>query len=424
MGEGDTGSTVTQAPNWQQPGGTFAPFRYPAFRAIWIANLASNMGSTIQSVGAAWLMTDLTSSHRLIALVQATTTIPIMLFGVFAGAIADNYDRRRVMLYAQIGMLLASAVLALLTWLGVINPALLLAFTLMVGIGTALNSPAWQASVRQQVGLKDLPQAISLNTISFNLARSVGPAMGGLLISLWNVSLAFAINAASFIAMIVVLVRWRPEVPAPERRPMLPAIATGLRFCAGSQPIRKVLLRGLVLGFGTAGYQALVPAVVRDSLHGDEFDFGLMLCVFGVGSIVAAFLVGKARRRWGTEGVIGAGTLAFVFAQSGLAASHTLPPALLAALIAGMGWVATLTSINVAMQVRSPDAILGRCLSIYQAVTFGGMAVGSWTWGLLADLRDLPFALHASAAWLAVTLVLMRFLAPMPAPGEGRVEAA
>lgn len=404
-----------------QPGGTLAPFRYPAFRAIWIANLASNLGATLQSVAAAWLMTDLTNSHQLIAMVQASTTLPIMLFGVFAGAIADNYDRRRVMLTAQIGMLVTSAVLALLSWLGLITPILLLAVTVTLGIGTALNSPAWQASVRLQVGMRDLPQAIMLNTISFNLARSVGPALGGLLISLWNVTLAFAINAVSYIAMIVVLLRWRPETPPRERRAMLPAIADGLRFCATSSPIRRVLLRGLSLGFGFAGYQALIPAVVRDQLHGDEIDFGLMLGLFGIGSIVAALFVGKARRRWGTETVLTVTTLTFILAQTVMAEAHTLTQALPATFIAGAAWVAGLTTMNVAMQMRSPDAILGRCMSIYQAITFGGMAVGSWVWGVMADWQDVPFALHAAAVFLALTMILLRRFAPMPGRDEGRI---
>lgn len=404
-----------------QPGGALAPFRYPAFRAIWIANLASSIGSMIQSVGAAWLMTDLTTSHRLIALVQSSATVPILLFGVFAGAIADNYDRRRVMLAAQIGMLVASAGLAALTWADMITPYLLIAFTLAVGTGTALNSPAWQASVRQQVGLRDLPQAISLNTISFNLARSVGPALGGLLLSLWHVSLAFALNAFSFVAMIVVLLRWRPEWAPRERKPILPAIALGARFCAGSSPIRRVLLRGLVLGFGVAGYQALVPAVVRGPLHGSEIDFGLMLGLFGIGSIACAVFITRLRRRCGTEAVLALATLAFVAAQSILASAHSLAEALPATFIAGGGWVAIFTTINIAMQMRSPEAIIGRCLSIYQAVTFGGMALGSWTWGALADWRDLPFALHAASVWLVVTLVILRFLAPMPGREEGRL---
>jgi len=404
------------------PGGALAPFRHPAFRAIWIANLASNLGASIQSVGAAWAMTDLTDSHELIALVQASATVPIMLFGMFAGAIADNYDRRIVMLCAQIGMLVTSAVLAALSYADLISPYILLALTLTVGIGTALNSPAWQASVRQQVGLADLPQAIALNTISFNLARSVGPALGGLLISLWDVSLAFAINAASYIAMVVVLLRWRPDVRQVERQPMLPAIAVGIRFCASSSPIRRVLLRGLTLGFGVAGYQALVPAVVRDRLHGDELDFGVMLGLFGIGSILAAVFIGQARRRFGIESVLTAGTLAFIVAQWVLGAAHSVMQALPATFIAGMAWVSVLTSINVAMQMRSPDHILGRCLSIYQAVTFGGMAIGSWAWGVLSDWRDLPFALHAAAGFLAVALVVLRIFAPMPKPGEGRVE--
>lgn len=401
-----------------QAGGTFAPFRHPAFRAIWIANLVSSLGAQIQSVGAAWLMTDLSHSHQMVALVQSSTTIPIMLFGVVAGAIADNFDRRRVMLVAQWGMFLISAVLAVLTWQGLVTPWLLLAITIVIGTGTALNSPAWQASVRSQVGQADLPAAISLNTISFNLARTVGPGLGGLLISLWSVSLAFAFNAASYIVMIVVLWRWKPGVAAPERRAMLPVIAAGLKFCAGTPAIRKLLLRGLVAGFGIAGYQALVPAVVRDQLQGDEMALGLLLTAFGIGSILTAFAIPAARRRWGSEAVVGAAMLAFVFAQFVLAEAQTVAQALPATLVAGGGWVAALTSLNFVMQMRSPDAILGRCLSIYQAVTFGGMAVGSWFWGLVADWQDLPFALHAAGVFLMVSLVVLHFAAPLSDEAE------
>jgi MFS family permease len=404
------------------PGATLAPFRYPAFRAIWIANLASNLGSMVQAVGAAWLMTDLTPSHQLLALVQASSTIPIMLLGLFAGAIADNYDRRRVMLGSQLGMLVASALLALLTWHGLITPFLLIAFTLTVGAGTALNSPAWQASVRQQVGRHDLPQAIALNTISFNLARTAGPALGGLLLSLWNVSLAFALNSVSFLALIVVLLRWRPEQPARQRQPMLPAIGRGLRFCATSSPIKRVLVRGLTMGIGLAGYQALIPAVVRDQLHGTEFQFGLLLGLFGIGSVACALVIGPLRRRFGTEWLVTAAALAFAAAQTILAAATSLAAALPASFIAGAGWVAAFTTINVAMQMRSPEEILGRCLSIYQAVSFGGMALGAFFWGWLADLVDVPFALHAASAWLLATLVLLRLFAPMPGRGEGLIE--
>ena len=406
-----------------QPGGTWAPFRYPAFRAIWIANLASNLGATMQSVGAAWEMTSLTSSHTMIALIQASTTIPIMIFGVFAGAIADNYDRRRVMLLSQIGMLIVSVVLTELTLQGVMTPWLLLVLTLLLGIGTALNSPAWQASVRQQVGFHDLPQAISLNTISFNLARTVGPALGGLLISIWNVAAAFAVNTISRPILIMVLLRWKPEAKPVVRQQMLPAIALGLRFCGSSQPIRRILMRGFIIGFGVAGYQALLPAVVRQQLHGDEIEFGLMLGLFGIGSILVALVISPLRRRWGTETVLTLATLGYIASQMVLASAHTMLAALPATFIAGGAWVAGLTTVNVAMQMRSPDNILGRCLSIYQAITFGGMALGSWIWGALADWQDLPFALHSASAFLLATLILMRLFAPMPGREEGRIQA-
>lgn len=404
-----------------EPPSAFAPFRYPAFRAIWIANLASNMGSMVQSVAAAWLMTDLTDSHLLIALVQAGTTIPVMLLGIFAGAIADNFDRRRVMLAAQTAMLIASAALTLATYLDAITPLTLLFFTLAVGCGTALNGPAWQASVRIQVGPKDLPQAIALNTIAFNLARSVGPALGGLLISIVGTAAAFGLNALSYVALIVVLLRWRPETVPPRRAPMLAAIAAGLRFCAHSDPVRRVLVRGFAFGFGAAGFQALLPSLVRDRLDGTEIIYGLCLAAFGAGSIFAALWVGAARRRWGSDRVVTAASLIFAAAMLPVALTTSLPALMVAAFVAGGAWVSTLTTLNVAMQLRSPEDILGRCLSIYQAVTFGAMALGAYALGSVADLTSLPDAIFASAGWLLLSALVLRFVAPMPRRDEGRV---
>lgn len=398
-----------------------APFRYPAFRAIWIANLASSMGAMIQSVAAAWLMTELTSSHLMIALVQAGATIPILLLGVFAGAIADNFDRRRVMLAAQVGMLIVSAALTITTWMDAITPLLLLFFTLAVGCGTALNAPAWQASVRLQVGPRDLPQAITLNSIAFNLARSAGPALGGLLISLAGPTTAFALNALSYVALIVVLLRWHPEVVPPRRTPMFTAIADGIRFCAGSDPVRRVLVRGFAFGVGAVGFQALLPSLVRERLNGSEITYGLCLGAFGAGSIFAALWVGGARRRWGADHVVTAAGLVYAAALLTVALAQDLPTLVAVAFIAGMAWVSTLTTLNVAMQLRSPEQILGRCLSIYQAVTFGSMALGAFLIGLLADLVSLSTAILASSGWLALTVFLLRVIAPMPRRNEGRL---
>ncbi|WP_408590055.1 MFS transporter [Novosphingobium sp.] len=406
-----------------QPGGALGPFRFPIFRAIWIANMASNVGSVIQAVAAAWAMTELTTSHLPVALVQASATIPILLFGTVAGALADAFDRRLVMLAAQIGMLVVSAVLALVGYAGWLTPANLLALTLLVGIGTALNGPAWQASVRLQVDRSELPQAISLNAISFNVARSVGPALGGLILSLWSVSLAFAINAVSYLAMIVVLARWHPEMPpTPQhRQPIGQAIGEGLAFCLRSQPIRKVLLRGALFGFGAAAFQALLPVLVRQQIKGSEIAYGLMLGAFGTGSITAALWVSKLRRRFGSEAVVSAGTVAFVAALLLVAQSRALDVGLVAALLGGAGWILAMTSLNVAMQMRSPETILARCLSIYQSVTFGGMALGAWGWGSVADRLSTTGALYCAALWMAATL-LLRLFAPMPTREEGRIE--
>lgn len=375
----------------------------------------------VQSVAAAWLMTELTTSHQLVALVQASVTIPVMLLGLFAGAIADNYDRRKVMLAAQFAMLAFSLLLTALVWADAIGPLSLLALTLLVGCGTALNGPAWQASVRLQVGPEHLSQAISINTIAFNLARSVGPGLGGLLISLTNPAAAFALNSLSYCALIVVLLRWRPEAPAQVRQPVLASIRVGLAFCAGSSPVRRVLLRGLIFGFGAAGVQALLPLVVREQLHGSAVDYGLVLGAFGFGSIVTALWVAAARRRWGSEAVVNAATLCFALAVLPIATAGSLTIVLPAAFLAGCGWVAALTSLNVAMQLRSPETILGRCLAIYQAAAFGGMGLGAYAGGLVSDHAGLAQAISAAAALLLVSVPLLHWFAPMPGRDEGRV---
>lgn len=202
---------------------------------------------------------------------------------------------------------------------------------------------------------------------------------------------------------------------------MLASIGAGLAFCVSSHPVRRVLLRGLVFGFGAAAVQALLPLVVRERLGGSEVDFGLVLGAFGLGSIVTALWVAPARRRWGSEAVVGAATLIFGLSSLPLAFAQSLDLALACTFVAGGGWVATLTSLNVAMQLRSPEDILGRCLSIYQAVTFGGMALGAWCGGLVSDLAGLPAAILGATTLLLLSLPLLRRFAPMPRRDEGRL---
>lgn len=403
------------------PPGLFVPFAYPIFRNVWLANLWSHMGAIIQTVGAAWLMTDLSHSHRMVALVQASTTIPLAVLGIFTGALADNFDRRKIMLVAQCGMFVVSCALCLVIWLGMVTPWLLLMFTLVIGIGTAINSPAWQTSVRVMVPRTILPQAISLNSIAFNIGRSVGPGLGGLLISAWSVGAAFVFNAVSYTGFIFVLWRWKPDAPARIRQPILPAVIEGLRTCAREVAIRRILIWGMTFGIGTAGYQGLIPSVVRDQLHGNEIQYGLLLCCFGIGSITAAFLVPAARRRWGTPAVVTVASLVLACAQYVLAQAHSVTQAVPATLLAGAGWVSVMTSLSIAIQFRAPDRILGRCLSINQMVTFGGWSIGSWLWGAIADMQSLPIALNSAATYIVFTLILLRLFVPLPKKGEGRI---
>jgi len=390
------------------------------FRRIWVANLTSGLGSMIQMVAAAWLMTELTSSHLLVALVQASVTIPVLLLGIFAGVIADNYDRRTVMMLANTGMLVLSAALAVMAWTDALDPWSLLFFTMAIGAGFALNGPSWQASVRQMVPRGDLPQAISLNTIAYNTARTVGPALGGVLLSIWGPSVAFTINALSYVLLITILLRWRPPSTARSSKHRIgAAIGAGLRFAAGNSPIRRVLARALAFGIGAIGFQALLPLVAREQLGGTAVGFGLMFGSFGIGSVITAVWIAGARRRFGPEAIVSVATIVAALAAALLAVASSMPLAMVAGFLAGCGHVSAMTSLNVSIQMRSPDELLGRSLSIFQAMIFGGMALGAATWGTLSDLLDLRGSLLASAAWLLLSLVVLRRLAPMPRIGEG-----
>ncbi len=369
------------------------------FRDVWGANLISNFGGLIQSVGAAWMMTSLTGSPALVSLVQASITLPIMLFSLAAGAIADNYDKRTVMLTAQVFMATVSTALAITAVLGLIAPWSLLVFTFLIGCGAALNNPAWQSSVRDMVPRSDLPQAVALNSVGMNIARSVGPALGGMIVAAAGAAAAFAANAVSYLALIVVLLRWRPErqerLLPPE--PLGAAMGAGLRFVAMSPAIRSVVLRALVFGLAGSAVQALMPLIARDFLGGGPVTFGLLLGAFGIGAVGGGLFSSNVRQTLGTEGLVRWSFLGFAICAAITAVSTQTPVTMLALALGGACWVLALSSFNVAVQVSSPRWVVGRTLALYQAGAFGGMALGSWGWGLLAEEVGLTRALVASA---------------------------
>lgn len=392
-----------------------SPLRQPIFRAVWIASMASNFGGLIQSVGASWMMTTIAGSPQLVALVQASVTLPIMLLSLVAGAVADSLDRRKVMLAAQLFMFVVSVALTACAWTGLLSPLLLLAFTFLIGCGTAFNGPAWQASVGDMVPRASLPSAVALNSMGFNIARSAGPAIGGAIVAAAGAAAAFAVNAVSYIGLIAVLARWRPVRPPRllPRETIGVAMAAGVRYVAMSPEIRVVLMRALLFGIAASAVPALMPLVARTSVTGGPLTYGLLLGSFGVGAVVGALSSGRLRARLTTEWLVRAAALALALGAAGAALSRTLVLTAPALMLAGAGWVLALSTFNVTVQMAAPRWVVARALALYQMAAFGGMAAGSWLFGALADDRGVTVALlAASAVQVAGALVGLRL--PLP----------
>ena len=400
-----------------------SPFSVPTFRAIWMASLASNFGGLIQSVGAAWMMISLSASPMLIALVPAATTLPIMLLSLWAGAVADNLDRRKVMIACQSWMLVVSALLAVTAWAGWMTPWLLLAFTFALGCATAINGPAWQAAVGDMVPRAILPSAVAMNSMGFNLARSVGPALGGVIVATAGAAAAFLTNAVSYVGLLVVLFRWEPELPPkilPRERLAL-AMRAGVRYVAMSPNIQLVLLRAAVFGIGASAVSALMPLVARDILGGGALTFGLTSGAFGVGAVTGALSTRQLRARLSVEHIVRYAALMLALGTAITGMSSWLGLALLGYLLAGFGWVTALSTFNVSVQMSAPRWVVARSVSLYQMSAFGGMAIGAWLFGWLAESQGVVEALYASAAvqFVAALIGLMR---PLPQIGDDNLD--
>ncbi|MER9842439.1 MFS transporter [Mesorhizobium australicum] len=376
-----------------------APFRHGIFRAVWGASLVSNFGGLVQGVGAAWMMTTIATSPYQVALVQASTTLPIMLFALVAGAIADSFDRRKVMLVAQTFMLVVSVLLTAFTYLDLITPWTLLAFTFLIDSGTALNSPSWQASVGDIVPRNKVPAAVALNSMGFNLTRSVGPAIGGIIVAAAGAAAAFAANAVSYVGLIVVLARWKPDLPASTlpRESLGAAMGAGLRYVAMSPNIGKVLVRGAAFGFSAGAVLALLPLVARDVVKGDALTYGIMLGAFGIGAVGGALISVRLRQLLSSETMVRCAFAGFAACAFNAAVSQHAWQTSLGLLVGGACWVIALSHFNVTVQMATPRWVVGRVLSVYQTATFGGIALGSWIWGVVADAHGAETALIAAA---------------------------
>jgi MFS family permease len=362
-----------------------APLREPLFRSLWIAAVISYIGKWMQMVGAAWLMTQLTTSPFMVGLVQAAIMLPVFLVILPAGALADMVDRRRFLLVTQAWMVAAAASLGILTLLGYVTPWLLVLFTFLLGLGAVVNDPAWQAITPEVASPRNHATAVALNSAAFNVARAVGPAVGGFVIAATNSGVAFLMNAAGYFGVILFLYRWkRPKVESAVTGRLTESLLAGLRYVRSAPTVHCVLIRTAVFSVGASSVLALLPIIARP--YGAS-GYGMLLGVFGLGALTGAGLLPRLRVKLSVDGLVAGAIILFA---------------------AGIAWISIVACLNVAAQLMTPSWMRARAISMYLLVLQGGMALGSAGWGALATKFGVPITMLCSAATLIAGLATVR----------------
>jgi MFS family permease len=370
--------------------------------------VVSNIGTLMQGVGAAWLMTSLTKSPVPVALLTTSASLPLFLVGLPAGALADVVDRRWLLIVTQLWMLIAAAIMSFLAWTGQMAPWSLLTLTFLLGIGGALSAPAWQAVVPELVGKEDLPQAVALNGAGFNLARAVGPAIGGLIVAAAGAWAVFLLNAVSFVGVMLVIYRWRPAA----RENSLPpetvrgAVQAGLRYARFAPTLHAVLIRTGVFILAGSALWSLLPVVANHELGLSATGYGVLLGSLGLGAVLGAVFRPRIGDKLSLDQQVAASTVIFAGGILALAYVHNLWLLNAALLAVGVAWLVLTSSLNVAAQTTSPGWVTARALGVYLLVFQGGMAAGSAAWGALASRVGNPTALLVAAVALVVGLAI------------------
>ena len=399
----------------------FEPLSEPLFRNLWIASTVSNLGGWMQDTAGTWLMAVLTPSPLLIALMQTAASLPVVMLGLIAGATADIFDRRRLLIFWQAWMLGAVAILSVLTFFQVISPWVLLTLTFLLNIGAAMNSPAWQAIVPEVVPRSQLPDAVSLNSAGFNLAKAVGPALGGLIVAAFvhadtGSAWVFLLNSLSFVGVIVVLYRWQRN---PLFKSALPterifgSMRSGLRYVRFAPALQNALVRSLIFTFFASAIWALLAVVARRDLHGaiaGALGYGILNGAMGLGAVIGATSLPRVRRHLSADAIIAVSTGVFVATMAVLGLFRQ-PWAIIPMLVAaGFAWTSAMSTLNLAVQISVPAWVQARALGAYQTTFAGGMAIGSVIWGVIAEHLSTPKSLLTASIGLAVTLPLsLRF---------------
>jgi MFS family permease len=406
-----TASTASAAGVYPAALPAWAAMRYPVFRWLWIATVVSNVGTWMYNTAAGWLMTSLDPSPLIVSLVQVVNSLPLFLFALPAGAVADMTDRRRLILVLEILTTLFSALFALLLTLHIVSPTLLLLFIFVLGTLAALETPAWQSIVTLLVPGPALSSAIALNSVGVNVSRVVGPAITGVIIVGLGIVAPFWLDAFSNAGVIAVLLMWHPPPKAvralpPER--LTGAIRAGLRYARYNRALRATLARAIGFFLFASAYWALLPLVARSQLQGGPGLYGALLAAIGASAVGGAFLLPWARERVGPDGVVmlGEAGTAAALVLFGLAQQSWV--AVLACLLAGASWIGALATLNVSAQMLLPDWVRGRGLAVYVTVFFGTMTVGSALWGLVAEHLGLPPAHYLAAAGAVLALWMTR----------------
>jgi MFS family permease len=386
----------------------WTPFTFALFRAIWIASVVSNIGTWMQNVAGVWLVTTLTTSALLVALMQTATSLPAFLLSMPAGAIGDLIDRRRLLLLTQGFMAVVALGLGAFTLSGHITALEVLGFTFLLGMGAAVNGPVWQAVATELVPRPVLPFAITLNGVSNNIARAIGPALGGLIIAYYSPAYVFLLNGISFIGTFWVVYRWRREVE-PATGPaenFIGALRAGMRYVQYSPAIYGVLVRTFAFSFGASAMWALLSVVVARRLHLSSGSYGVMLSWLGAGAVTGAFLMARSGQRLNMNQRVLLGSLGFVGTNLALAlvpSEYWLFPVMF---MSGTAWLIIMTSFNTTVQLHVPKWVQARVVSIYMLVFQAGLSIGSVAWGELADRISLQTALLGAAGWMLASLVL------------------
>ncbi|MEM6461455.1 MAG: MFS transporter [Pseudomonadota bacterium] len=392
-------------------GSAFAPFRYRAFAVLWIATVLSNIGTWMHDVGAGWLMTELAPSPLLVASVQAATTLPIFLFALLAGAIADIVDRRKLLIVINILMGIAAVAMTLLVMAGMMTAPLLLIFTFVMGTGAAFMAPAWQAIVPALVPKTELSPAIALNSMGINISRAIGPALAGFLIVSAGIAYPFLVNAISFLGIIATLAWWRPKADNTGSLPaehVIGALRIGVRHAVNNMALRATLVRALAFFLFASALWAMLPLIARDVLSGGPSLYGNMLAAVGAGAVAGAFVLPSIKKRLGADRTVMAGTAGIALVLLFFALVPIQAVAVFLSLVAGISWIAVLSSLNVSAQLALPNWVRARGLSVFLTVFFGSMALGSLLWGQIATMYGIPVALVAAALGALVLVPLTR----------------